>query len=124
MLTYQMTYLEDADRYLLNRASSVNFAVKDLEGRDVGVGRYLGKLSENRHATKRNWEIALDLISKAITQLAPMTEVAYWQRFNVPHADLLALERIREIDDLMAAAGVAARGLDLATEPEEPEDDL
>lgn len=124
MLTYQMTYLEDSDRYLLNRASSVNFAVKDLEGRDVGVGRYLGKLSENRHATKRNWEIALDLISKAITQLAPMTEVAYWQRFNVPHADLLALERIREIDDLMAAAGVAARGLDLATEPEEPEDDL
>ena len=124
MLTYQMTYLEDSDRYLLDRVSNVNFAVKDLEGRDVGVGRYLGKLSENRHATKRNWEIALDLISKAITQLAPMTEVAYWQRFNVPHADLLALERIREIDDLMAAAGVAARGLDLATEPEEPEDDL
>lgn len=119
MLTYQMTYLEESERYLLDRASNVNFEVKDLEGRDVTVGRYLGKLAENRHTTRRNWEIALDLISKAITQLAPMTEMAYWQRFNVPHADLLALERIREIDDLMAAAGVAARGLELATEPED-----
>lgn len=121
MLTYQMTYLEESERYLLDRASNVNFEVKDLEGRDVTVGRYLAKMAENRHASKRHYEIALDLISKAITQLAPMTEVAYWQRFNVPHADLLALERIREIDDLMAAAGVAARGLELATEPEEEE---
>lgn len=123
MLTYQMTYLEDPERYVLDRASLVNFEVKDLEGRDVTVGRYLGKLSENRHATKRNWETALDLISKAITKLAPMSEVSYWQRFNVPHADLLALERVREIDDLMAAAGVVARGLSLATEPDLPKED-
>ena len=119
MLTYQMTYLEDSERYLLNRASSVNFEVKDLEGREVPVGRYLAKMAENRHVAKRHYEIAIDLISKAITLLAPMTEVAYWERFNVPHADLLALERIREVEDLMAAAGVIAQGLDLATEPEE-----
>ena len=124
MLTYQMTYLEESDRYLLDRASSVNFEVKDLEGRDVAVGRYLGKMAENRHVAKRHYEIAIDLISKVITLLAPMTEVAYWERFNVAHAVLLALGRIREVEDLMAAAGVIAQGLNLATEPEEPEDDL
>lgn len=60
MLTYQMTYLEDSERHLLNRASSVNFEVKDLEGRDVAVGRYLGKMAENRNVAKRHYEIAVD----------------------------------------------------------------
>jgi len=55
--------------------------------------------------------------------LEPMSDPAYWHKFNVPHADLHAAERERQIDDLMWAAEVCRTGFTLSTIPEPEENE-
>lgn len=122
MQTYSLTYLEDEERMILRRCAGIGIEAKDLDGRDHLVGVYLDRMAENRHNGKRHYEHALYLIAQACMMLDPMSDVAYWQRFNVPHADLLAAERERQIEDLLKAAEVCRTGFTMSTIPEPEEE--
>jgi hypothetical protein len=123
MQTYALTYLDDEERMILRRCAGIGIEAKDLDGRDFLVGRYLDRMAENRHNGKKHYENALYLIAQACMMLEPMSDPAYWHKFNVPHADLLAAERERQIDDLMWAAEVCRTGFTLSTIPEPEENE-
>lgn len=117
MQTYTQTYLDDDDRWLLRRCAGIGIKAKDPDGRDYYVGTYLDKMAEQRHNGKKQYETALHLIAQACATLDPMCYVSYWKHYGIPHADLLAEERERQLTDLLAAAELCRTGLSLSGQP-------
>lgn len=122
MQTYTLTYLNDDERYILDRCGGVRITGKDDDGREFEIGHYLSTMAEQRHCSLRHYRTAMALIGQALVILDPMSSQRFWDNFKVPHTDLLADQSARLVEHLCDAYDVCLRGASLATEPEQEND--